>query len=82
MCQIRTIFDENKIKATGTMTNKESMNNEKKIVLGSAFGAAIGSVIGVLTDNLALWISLGVSFGVLAGIVLIKKQKKADKDEN
>jgi hypothetical protein len=54
---------------------EQKINNENKIVLGSAFGAAIGSAIGVLTDNLALFISLGVSFGVFIGIMLTKRSK-------
>ena len=58
------------------------MQNEKTLVLGTAFVVAIGSAIGVATDNLALWISLGIAIGAAIGFVLSEKHKKDKNDKS
>ena len=51
---------------------------------GLAIGLSLGVLFGIVTDNIGLGVMLGVAMGLCAGsaIGVLKKNKKADEQEN
>ena len=72
--------------------DKNTLNNlsQKELVpsngsgSGLAMGLSLGVLFGIVTDNIGLGVMLGVAVGLCTGpaISALKKNKKADEQEN